>query len=202
MLRGLELMSEYYTLGFDRKPLNTQFKKLEKEAIEYGKLKKIEKKDEALKTLLQELREIDEIIDSYNAEKNALIQILLQIQARYHWLPKHALWWISKRLNVPLTQIHHIATFYKAFSLTPQGRHHVHVCIGTACHVRGAPRLLERTVEVLGIKPGETDSELRFTLQTVGCLGCCALGPVIKVDNDYHSNPTTEQMRELFENLK
>lgn len=201
LLRGLELMSEYYSLGFGEKRLGLELRELEKEALKYAKTYNIEKKD-AIKALLQQLRDVDEIIDRYNHDEDALIQILLEIQKRHHWLPGPALQWISKRLNIPLTQIHHIATFYKAFSLTPQGRHQVHVCVGTACHVRGASQLLDRAENVLGIRPGETDEEQKFTLQTVGCLGCCALGPVMKVDEDYHSNPTTEEMKQLFESLE
>jgi len=105
---------------------------------------------------------------------------------------------ISQKLDIPLTQIYHIATFYKAFSLVPKGRHSVVVCMGTACHVRGAPRLLDRITEFLNIRPGATSSDMRFTLNTVNCLGCCALGPVMVVDGEYHSNPSTKEVERIF----
>jgi len=101
-----------------------------------------------------------------------------------------------------LTQIYHIATFYKAFSLKPQGRHSVSVCMGTACHVRGATGLLNKTMDTLKIKPGETSKDMQFTLNTVNCLGCCALGPVMMVDGKYHSNPSAGKLKEVFEASK
>ena len=125
---------------------------------------------------------IDQIIAKHNSEASSLIQVLLEIQSEHHWLPKEVLNRVSEKLQVPLTQILHIATFYKAFSLVPKGRHQVHVCVGTACHVRGASRILDTLQELTGIKPGETDLELKFSLETVNCVGCCALGPVIEVD--------------------
>lgn len=131
-------------------------------------------------------------------DKSALIQMLLSIQHKNHWLPKDALVWTSKKLGIPLTQIYQIATFYKAFSLEPQGQHAVSICIGTACHVRGATRLLDKAIETLKINPGETSRDLQFTLNTVNCLGCCALGPVMMVDGKYHSNPSTDKMKEIF----
>ena len=129
---------------------------------------------------------IDQIIDKHQGEASALIQILLDIQAENHWLPKESLDKVSQRLNVPLSRIQHIATFYKAFSLVPKGRHRGHICMGTACHVRGAGRVLEKVEELTGIKPGETDLDLKFSLETVNCLGCCALGPVMEIDEKTH----------------
>jgi len=129
---------------------------------------------------------IDQIIDKHQGEASSLIQVLLEIQREHHWLPKEALERVSVKLQVPLTRIQHIATFYKAFSLVPKGRHEIHVCMGTACHVRGAPRVLDAVQDLTGIKPGETDLDLKFSLETVNCLGCCALGPVMEVDGKYH----------------
>ena len=148
--------------------------------------------------MIQELAQIDKTVDKYGYDKSALIQILLDIQRENRWLPKEALMWVSQKLDIPLARIYHIATFYKAFSLVPQGRHSVAVCMGTACHVRGAPRLLDKVVETLKIEPGETSKDMRFTLNTVNCLGCCALGPVMLVDEEYHSNPSTEKMAQIF----
>ena len=129
---------------------------------------------------------VDQIIDKHNGEASSLIQVLLEIQSEHHWLPKSALERVGERLKVPLIRILHIATFYKAFSLVPKGRHEINVCMGTACHVRGAGRVLDVIEGVIGIKPGETDLELKFSLETVNCLGCCALGPVLEIDGKTH----------------
>lgn len=130
--------------------------------------------------------QIDEIIDKHHGEPSSLIQILLEIQAENHWLPPEALERVAERLLVPMTRIQHIATFYKAFSLVPKGRHEIHICMGTACHVRGAQRVLDTVQDLTGIKPGETDLDLKFSLETVNCLGCCALGPVLEIDGKTH----------------
>jgi NADH-quinone oxidoreductase subunit E len=134
-----------------------------------------------------ELHRIDRIID----EQQSLIQVLLAIQAENRWLPRETLVRVGERLELPLARIQHVATFYKAFSLVPKGRHQVHVCMGTACHVRGAPRVLDTLEGLTGIKPGETDLELKYSLETVNCLGCCALGPVIEIDGKTHGNVST-----------
>ena len=129
---------------------------------------------------------IDRIIDRHQGEPGSLIQILLDIQGENHWLPREALERVGERLQVPISRIQHIATFYKAFSLVPKGRHEVHICMGTACHVRGARRILDTAQDLTGIKPGETDLEMKFSLETVNCLGCCALGPVMEIDGKTH----------------
>ena len=129
---------------------------------------------------------IDKIIDKYPSEPSSLIQVLLEIQKENRWLPKEVLRKVSKKLKVPLNRIQHIVTFYKAFSVVPKGRHEIHVCTGTACHVRGGSRILKSVQDLTGLHPGLTDEELRFSLDTVSCVGCCALGPVMVVDEDYH----------------
>jgi len=129
---------------------------------------------------------LDEVIDKYHGDASALIQILLEIQADRRWLSKSVLERVSEKLHVPLTRVQHIATFYKAFSLVPKGRHEIHVCMGTACHVRGADRVLDSVQDLTGIKPGETDLDMKFSLETVNCVGCCALGPVLEVDGKTH----------------
>jgi len=133
-----------------------------------------------------EIDKIDQIIDKHNCEASSLLQILLDIQSVNSWLPREALARVSEKLDVPMTRIQHIVTFYKAFSLVPKGRHKVHICVGTACHVRGATRILDTAKEATGIKPGETDLELKYSLETVNCLGCCALGPVMEVNGKVH----------------
>jgi NADH-quinone oxidoreductase subunit E len=142
---------------------------------------------------------IDEIVDRYRGDKSALIQILLDIQREYYWLPKEALLRLSERLEIPLNRIYHIATFFKVFSLMPRGRHSVTVCMGTACYVRGSPQLLDKVEEILKVKPGETSSDMRFTLTTVNCLGCCALGPVMVVDGEYHGRLAPAKVRQFLE---
>lgn len=133
-----------------------------------------------------ERERVDQIIDKHNGEASSLIQILLDIQSENNWLPSEALERVAERLQVPFTRIQHIATFYKAFSLVPKGRHKVHICMGTACHVRGAQRVLDTVQDVTGIKPGETDLDMKFSVETVNCLGCCALGPVVEIDGKTH----------------
>jgi NADH-quinone oxidoreductase subunit E len=145
---------------------------------------------------------IDQIIDQYQAEPSSLIQILLDIQKENHWLPQEALSRISRRLRIPMSQIQHIATFYKAFSLVPKGRHEIHVCLGTACHVRGAGRVLDTIQDLTGIKPGETDLDLKLSLETVNCLGCCALGPVMEIDGQAHGKLSPAEVEKALENYE
>ena len=141
---------------------------------------------------------LDQIIDQHQGEASALIQVLLGIQAENNWLPKEALERVSEKLAVPVARIQHIATFYKAFSLVPKGRHEVHICMGTACHVRGATRVLDTVQDLTGIKPGETDLDLKFSLETVNCLGCCALGPVMEVDGKTHGKLSTAEAEDVL----
>ena len=143
---------------------------------------------------------IDQIIDRHNGEASSLIQVLLEIQSEHHWLPKEALERVGERLRVPIARIQHVATFYKAFSLVPKGRHEIHICMGTACHVRGAPRVLDTVQDLTGIKPGETDLDLKFSLETVNCLGCCALGPVMAIDGKTHGKVAPAETADVLEN--
>jgi NADH-quinone oxidoreductase subunit E len=152
---------------------------------------------EVTREVAQELYVTDEIIKKYEGDRAGLIQALLELQQKNNWLSENALQWVSSKLGVPLSQIYHAATFYKAFSLEPRGRHSLTVCLGTACQVRGAPRLLDRVSDLLKLKPGETSRDMRFTLNAVNCLGCCALGPVMVLDGKYYSKPTTEHLEKL-----
>jgi len=144
-------------------------------------------------------KRIDQLIDEHRAAPDLLIQILLAVQSEYHWLPMAALERIGERLQVPLSRILHIATFYKAFSLVPKGRHRVHICMGTACHVRGASRILDTVQDLTGVGAGETDLELKYSLETVNCVGCCALGPVIDVNGKIHGNVSTRNTADILE---
>ena len=145
---------------------------------------------------------IDQIIEKHNGEASSLIQVLLEIQSQNHWLSRAALDRVSEKLQVPLTRIQHIATFYKAFSLVPKGRHEIHVCMGTACHVRGATRVLDTVQDLTGIKPGETDLDLKFSLETVNCLGCCALGPVMEIDGKTHGKMAPGETEGVLKNYE
>lgn len=149
-----------------------------------------------------EIEKIDQIIDKHNCEASNLLQILLELQSSNNWLPKEVLKRVSERLDVPLTRIRHIATFYKAFSLVPKGRHKVHICVGTACHVRGATRILDTVEEATGIKPGETDMEMKFSVETVNCLGCCALGPVMEINGKTHGKMSPAQTASILKNYE
>ncbi len=149
-----------------------------------------------------DIAKIDRIIDQHQGEAGSLIQILLDIQSENNWLPHQALTRVAEKLAVPMSRIQHITTFYKHFSLTPKGKHEIHVCVGTACHVRGAERILDTVYEVTGVRPGETDPDLNFSVETVSCLGCCALGPVMVVDSEIHGNVKQTQTAEVLEALK
>jgi NADH-quinone oxidoreductase subunit E len=142
---------------------------------------------------------LDRIIDEHRAEASALIQVLLAIQRENQWLPGEALEQVCARLDVPLSRVRQIATFYRAFSLVPKGRHQVHVCMGTACHVRGSGRVLDKVQELTGISPGETDLDLKFSVETVNCLGCCALGPVMEVNGTTHGNLSAADTAEVLQ---
>lgn len=151
--------------------------------------------------MAQELEKIDQIIDNYDSNSESLIQILLDIQREFRWLSKDILIRVCEQLNIPLTLAYNLATFYKHFSLLPQGRHSMSVCLGTACHVRGANRLLERVSKVIGVEQGQTTSDEKFTLSTVNCLGCCALGPAMVIDGEYKSNPDTKELEKITAGL-
>ena len=129
---------------------------------------------------------LDSVLEENMQDPENLIMILQDISAKYRYLPKEALTYVVERLNVPLSLIYGAATFYKAFSLTPRGEYIINVCLGTACHVRGAGKIKESLEEKLNIRGGETTEDLKFTLETVRCVGCCALGPVITVNEKAH----------------
>jgi NADH-quinone oxidoreductase subunit E len=128
-----------------------------------------------------------------------LIQFLLSLQREKGWLPREVLREASRRLGVPLARVYQVATFYKAFSLAPRGRNLLRVCMGTSCQVRGSQMILERISGLLGISPGETTPDLQFTLETVNCLGCCAIGPVMMVNDKYFGNLNVSQIGKILE---
>lgn len=138
------------------------------------------------------------VLDKYQQDKGMLVSILQDIQEEFNYLPRESLEQVSKTLDVPFSQLYSIATFFKALRLTPRGRHLINVCMGTACHVRGAVKVLEATERELGIKSGETTDGLEFTLETVNCVGACALGPVVIVDGEYHGQMKTEKVKDMI----
>jgi len=138
------------------------------------------------------------ILDEYQHDKGMLVSILQDIQEEYNYLPRESLKQVSKTLDVPFSQLYSIATFFKALRLTPRGRHLINVCMGTACHVRGAVKVLEATEREMGIKSGGTTDGLEFTLETVNCVGACALGPVVIVDGEYHGQMKSEKVKDIL----
>jgi NADH:ubiquinone oxidoreductase subunit E len=148
------------------------------------------------------LQRVNEIIDSYDADRVSTLAILQDLQAEYKYLPREALVQTADRLHVPLGEIYRMATFFRAFSLEPRGEHTVKVCLGTACHVRGAPLVLEQMERDLQIKAGETTPDGKFSLEVVMCVGACALGPVVLVDEDTHGEMTPEKARQLVARMR
>jgi len=131
---------------------------------------------------------VSEIVDQHAGSRGGLIAILQDIQARYGYLPADALKAVAQKTDRPLADIYGVATFYRSFSLQPRGKHVCSVCLGTACHVRGGPAVAEEFERDLGVRRGETTDDREFTLETVNCLGACALGPIVVVDGHYFSN--------------
>lgn len=200
LLKSLEAAEEYAELGGTPTALADEIRALETQASYHARQLGIaQKKGKALHDFVGDLHLVDQIVNRHECKRSALIQILLDIQAKKNWLPTHMLTWASRRLGIPLGRILEVATFYEAFSLKPQGRHEVQVCMGTACHVRRAPELSATISALLGIKAGETDSDLRFTFKEVHCLGCCALAPVVKVDSAYYGNPSMRELKKIFD---
>jgi NADH-quinone oxidoreductase subunit E len=144
-------------------------------------------------TVNVETQQIKAMVAKYGNEKKALISVLQDIQAEYNYLPPVALSVVSKTLDIPMIDIIGVATFYKSFSLEPKGEHQVTVCMGTACHVRGAPKILEEFERKLEIEAGQTTEDGQFSLDEVACLGCCAIGPVVVVDGYYHAETSIKK---------
>ena len=140
---------------------------------------------EALGT--KEVRVLEKIIEKHWDGKGALMPVLQDINARYNYLPEHAIRFVSRALHIPLTQVLHVSTFYNVFSLEPRGKYIIRVCVGTSCHIRGSGRILDKLQKQLNIAPNQSTPDLRFTLETVRCLGCCALSPCVVIDKKTHA---------------
>ncbi|MBN2226417.1 MAG: NADH-quinone oxidoreductase subunit NuoE [candidate division Zixibacteria bacterium] len=136
----------------------------------------------------QDLTKLTAIFDHYPTDAGSLIGVLQDIQREFHYLPREAMTKTAETLGVPLSKVYSVATFYNAFSLTPRGDTIVRVCKGTACHIKGADLLLDQLESGLGIKPGETTEDMKYTLEVVNCVGACAMAPVMIVNNKYHGN--------------
>jgi NADH-quinone oxidoreductase subunit E len=146
----------------------------------------------------KDIRLLDAIIKKYDGKKEFLICILQDIQNVFEYLPRQALIHVSKNLDISLIQVYGVATFFKAFSLTPKGGHTCTVCLGTACHVRGAEKVLDKVKRSLDIDVGETTKDMQFTLKTVNCLGACALGPMMVIDDDYHGHMAQNKVEDIL----
>ena len=139
-------------------------------------------------------RKVAAILDRYQRDRGLMVAILQDVQSEFYYLPEDAIEEVSRGLGVPLTQVYSVATFFKAFSLKPRGRHLINVCLGTACHVRGAVRILDKMGRDLNVKPGDTTEDLRFTLERVNCVGACALGPIMLINGKYHGQMSTDKV--------
>ena len=144
--------------------------------------------------------ELDNIIEEeFNKDPENLIMIIQAIQRRYNWLPKPTLTYLAAKIGIPLSQIYGVATFYSTFSLKPRGRNIISICLGTACHVRGGERVRERIADTLDIEDGDTTEDMRYTVESVRCIGCCSLGPVIKINEDMHGHISSDQVDKILD---
>ncbi|MFO8072047.1 MAG: NAD(P)H-dependent oxidoreductase subunit E [Polyangia bacterium] len=145
-----------------------------------------------------ENKALDAIIDRYDAEPSSLLAILQDVQDEANYLPREAIDRICERLEIPLSRIYSMATFFESFHLEPRGKHICTVCMGTACHVRGAQRLVEQLERDLGVESGGTTEDLKFSTEEVNCVGACALGPLVIIDGEYHGNMTSSKLTKVI----
>jgi NADH-quinone oxidoreductase subunit E len=141
---------------------------------------------------------LSEIVGRHGKDPTLILSMLQDIQAVHNYLPREWLEGLGRELDLPLTRIYRIATFFKALSLKPRGRHICTVCVGTTCHVRGAPKLIDKIERDFAINAGETTKDMQLTLETVGCVGACALGPLVVLDGKYNGHMTTESLGRVF----
>ena len=148
-----------------------------------------------------DLKSVDLIVDKYQEKRTALISILHDVQDRYKYLPEEALKMVASRLRMDINEIYGVATFYKSFSLVPKGRHSVTLCLGTACHVRGGPKILSEMKKYLNIEPGQTTADKQISLNVVNCLGVCAIGPVMFVDGKFYGEMNPMKAKKVVEKI-
>jgi len=148
---------------------------------------------------MKSAKTLDSILLKRGKSRYQLIEVLQDIQSSYNYLPEDLLRTVAEKLEVPPIEVFRVANFYKAFTLKPRGRHLLTVCMGTACHVRGAPKFLDEVLGQLKVKPGQTSEDGEFTVETVNCLGACALGPVVVLDGKYYKHMTAGKLRTLIQ---
>lgn len=148
-----------------------------------------------------ETQPVDDILSRYPEVRGSLISVLHEIQSHYKYLPEDVLRHLAHRTGVPITRIYSIATFYHLFSLTPKGKHQIHVCLGTACHVKGSQRIIDELKRKLDVNEGETTKDMKYTLDAVRCVGACSLAPVMVVDKDTHSNVSSRKAMDILKQL-
>jgi NADH-quinone oxidoreductase subunit E len=148
-----------------------------------------------------DLKPVDLIVDRYQEKKTALISILHDVQDRYRYLPEEALKMVASRLHMDINQVYSVATFYKSFTLVPQGKHSITLCLGTACHVRGGPKILRELKNLLHVEPGQTTADRQFSLNAVNCLGVCAIGPVMMVDGKFYGEMNPLKAKRIIEKM-
>jgi len=142
--------------------------------------------------------QIDTVLEARGSDQSSLVAILQEIQKREGYLPKKTLELLAEKMKIPLSRLYAMSTFYRAFSMVPTGKHHVCVCMGTACHVRGGQAMLNKVEQLLGTRAGQTTRDRRFTVDTVRCLGCCSIGPVVKIDDDTFGRVKQEQIESIM----
>ena len=145
---------------------------------------------------------LDEILEGRRSQPSQLIEVLLDVQSNYGYVSEEAMRTVSLDLGVPPIEVYRVASFYKAFRLKPAGKHVLTICMGTACHVRGARLLLDQAIGQLGVQPGDVTPDGLFSIEHVNCLGACALGPVVTVDGTYHHHMTPGKLRRLIEGIR
>lgn len=146
-----------------------------------------------------EIDKLQEIIARSPQQPSSLIAVLQDIQRHFHYLPPEAMKETASALKVPLSKVYSVATFYNAFSLEPRGEHTCRICMGTACHIKGAPVALEQAEKELGVKAGQTTPDLRFTLEVVNCVGACAMAPVVIVDDKYYGDVRVDKIKRYLD---
>ena len=149
-----------------------------------------------------ETEKVDQILKDREGSSYELIEILQDVQKAYSYLPEGVLRVVARRVEVPLIEVFRVANFYKSFTLSPRGRYLLTICTGTACHIRGSSRFRDEVVRELNVVPGETTEDGIFTVETVNCLGACALGPVVVLNGKYHSHMTTKRLRDLIRDIR
>ena len=147
---------------------------------------------------MMDTERLESILSRYDGDPPDLIPVLQEIQDSYSYLPKDEMKVVAERLQVPLTKVFSVATFYKMFSLVPKGRHQLKVCLGTTCHLKGGPRLVDSVSNRLGVEVGYTTKDMQFSLETVGCLGSCAQAPVMMIGDQYFARVTVDKVPKIL----